>query len=295
MIEIDDLSKKFGDVEAIRSLTLKINSGERWGVIGHNGSGKTTLLKLMMGLFPPTSGSVKFNGITVDNKIRKKIGFVSQSESLDATLTVYENLFFFGLYHGLTFKDSKQRAEELLKSIDFKAGPTTIIDNLSGGNRKKVLILRSFMLDPEYLFMDEPSNHLDLHSRVWLNDLSNEFTRKGKTIVLTSHDITDVENTCDQILIMFNGQMVAAGPKQKLLHDHFQSSVIEYVVDGEPDEGDYNLIRKYHGQLIGTRCFLFPMTDNPEKILEEIQSSSVTVRNPGLKDLYVKLTHMEII
>lgn len=295
MIEIRDLSKKFRDVEAIKSLTLDIKTGERWGIIGHNGSGKTTLLKLMMGLFPPNSGSIKINGEEVNNTTRKKIGFVSQSESLDSTLTVYENLFFFGLYHGLTFGESKKRSEELLKWIDIKAGPHAIIDNLSGGNRKKVLILRSFMLDPEFLFMDEPSNHLDLHSRVWLNDLSNKFTSSGKTIVLTSHDITDVENTCDHILIMFNGQMVAAGPKQKLLSDHFQGPVIEYLLEGQADEQDFNLIRKYHGQLIGTRCFLFPTTEYSEKIIEEIQSPSITMRKPGLKDLYIKLTHMEIV
>jgi hypothetical protein len=94
---------------------------------------------------------------------------------------------------------------------------------------------------------------------------------------------------------MFNGQLVAAGSREQLMREHFRGDVIEYVIEGKPDEGDFNLIRKYNGQVIGQRCYLFPAVDHPEKILEEIQSPSITVRKPSLKDLYIKLTHVEIL
>lgn len=296
MIEINNVSKLFKDVHAVESVTLNIRPGERWGFLGHNGSGKTTLLKLMMGLIPVSNGTVKFRGELINPEIRKRIGYVSQGESLDTTLTVFENLFFFGLYHGLSFKEAKSRARNLLSSVEIKANPDQAVDNLSGGTRKKVLILRSFMLNPDYLFMDEPSNQLDFHSRIWFNDLSSRMVKDGKTLVLTSHDITDVENTCDHILVMFNGKVMASGVAKDLMESHFKGSVIEYTLDRpKPSAGDLQLVKNFEGQILGNRCFLFMDREtSPEKIIETINSPAITLRKPGLKDLYIKLTHMDI-
>jgi lipooligosaccharide transport system ATP-binding protein len=296
MIEIIDVSKSYNDKHAVQSVSVSLSKGERWGLLGHNGSGKTTLLKLMMGLVPPTTGKILINGKPTSHQTRKQIGYISQGESLDLGLNVFENLFFFGLYHGLGFKEAKARAKELLASVEIQARQEQCVIELSGGTRKKILILRSLMLDPDLLLLDEPTNQLDVHSRHWLNDLCSNMVKKSKTVLLTSHEITEVENTCDNLMIMSGGKLIDSGSIKELMQKHLKGSVIEYALDqSNITEHDRTLMKRFSGEHIGGSCSLFLDAETKaEKVLETISSPFISLRKPNIKDLYLKLTHKDI-
>lgn len=211
-IETFDLTKKYDDFTAVDELNMKIDNKSIFGFLGPNGAGKTTTIKMLTCLVQATSGTAKVGGFDIaknPNEVREKIGMVPQLVSLYGDLTVRENINLCADFYGLS-KDLKQsRAEELMELVDIKYAQNKLVNQLSGGMKQKASVVASLIHQPDILFLDEPTIGLDPTTKRILWDLVEELNSEGRTIILCSHDMYEVELLCDEIGII-NGGILAA-------------------------------------------------------------------------------------
>ena len=211
-IDIAHLSHRYGDHEAIRDLSLRIESGETFAILGPNGSGKTTLFRVLSTLIPIQQGEVHILGFDVRRQaaeVRRQLGVVFQSPSVDKKLTVTENLVHFGRLYGLGGRELKARADEMLTRLGLAERKGDLVEKLSGGMRRRVELAKGMLHGPRLLLLDEPSTGLDPGAR---SDLWQYFAQireqQGVTVVLTTHLLEEAERA-DRIAIMHRGQLAA--------------------------------------------------------------------------------------
>jgi len=211
-INVDNLSKSYGSVKAVNSITMSVKSGQVFGFLGPNGAGKSTIIKLLTTLIQPSSGSVNILGIdAIKNplKVRHKIGVVLQQPSYEPTLTVEKSLEKYGMMWNIPKTESKKRTKELLKDFDLIEIRKKRNEDLSIGQRRRVQVAREFMHDMDLLFLDEPTVGLDPSARRKLLDYLKNRVKTGLTIFFTTHILTEAEYLCDEIAIMDKGKILA--------------------------------------------------------------------------------------
>ncbi len=211
-IDIAHLSHRYGEHEAIRDLSVRIESGENFAILGPNGSGKTTLFRVLSTLIPIQQGEVHILGFNVRRQaaeVRRQLGVVFQSPSVDKKLTVTENLVHFGRLYGLGGRDLKMRTDEMLTRLGLAERKGDLVEKLSGGMRRRVELAKGMLHGPQLLLLDEPSTGLDPGAR---SDLWQYFAQiraeQGVTVVLTTHLLEEAERA-DRIAIMHRGQVAA--------------------------------------------------------------------------------------
>jgi ABC-2 type transport system ATP-binding protein len=219
VIETEKLAKRYGDISAIENLDLKVHAGEVFGFLGPNGAGKTTTIRVLTTLTKPTSGRAWVNGFDVVNesdRVKKVIGVVQQHLSLDRDLTVRENMEFRARLHQLGASERKKRIDELLDYVGLTEHANRIVNELSGGMKKRVSIVSSLMHQPKVLFLDEPTVGLDAQTRRRLWDLIRRLNLDGTTIFLTTHYIEEAEALCKRVGIIHMGRLIALGKPLEL-------------------------------------------------------------------------------
>lgn len=213
-VKLENVSKSFGDVRAVRDIDLKIEEGEIFGLLGPNGSGKTTTMRIMIGLTRPDSGSVRVLNEDVTERpteTKKKIGYVPESSELYEFLTGQEYLDFVGNIYGLSDSKREDRIGEYLKAFELEGKEADMIKSYSGGMKQKIALISAFLHKPKVLFMDEPVSGLDPKSAKIVKDFLRELTRQGVTVVISTHVLGIAEAICDRISIMRNGKILAEG------------------------------------------------------------------------------------
>ncbi|MGD9937784.1 MAG: ATP-binding cassette domain-containing protein [Methanoregulaceae archaeon] len=218
MIEARDLEKRYGDFKALDGVSFDCMTAECFGVIGHNGAGKTTLLKCLAGLVQPTSGSLVVDGIDVLSDpvtLKERLGYLSEESRLYETMTVPDYLGFFGELYGLSKETVLERQERLLGALGLDHGDKRCAE-LSKGMKRKVAIARSLIHDPSLLVYDEPTSGLDPMTSRYIADYLAELRSRGKTIVLSAHNLYQVEALCDHVLILSKGRCAAFGSMDEL-------------------------------------------------------------------------------
>lgn len=218
-IETSDLTKQYDDFLAVDSLNMKIKDKTIFGFLGPNGAGKTTTIKMLTCLILPTSGTANVAGYDVlDNpdEVRQKIGMVPQLVSLYGDLTVKENVYLCADYYGLPTDLKESRAEELMEMVDIKYAQDKMVKQLSGGMKQKASVVASLIHQPDILFLDEPTIGLDPTTKRVLWDLVEELNSNGRTIILCSHDMYEVELLCDDVGIINKGKLAAFDTPQGL-------------------------------------------------------------------------------
>jgi len=217
-IELDKITKKFGNYEVLKDISLKIPYGEITGVIGQSGSGKTTILNLIIGFIKPSKGKILFQSRDIFkdmNHVNKLFGFGSQGFSFYEELTVEENLKYFAKLYGINNKTIKKRIDEVLKLVDLPHAKKVLGGKLSAGMKRRLDIACALMHDPKVLILDEPTQDLDPILRKELAKVLQKIKRDGTTIILTSHLLGEVENMCDNVAILNEGKIVKFNkPKQ---------------------------------------------------------------------------------
>jgi ABC-2 type transport system ATP-binding protein len=219
-IEIENLTKFFGDFQALKNISFDINRGEFFGYLGPNGAGKTTTIRIIIGLTNMTSGSVKVFGNDVVKdyiEARKLIGVSPQELNFDPFLKVEQSLKYQGGFLGMSGMPLNKRIEEVLEIFDLKQKRDNIIRALSGGMKRRLSIAKSIMHNPEILILDEPTAGLDLELRYEMWDYLRNINKMGKTIILTTHYIEEAEKLCDRIGVINHGKIVALDHKDNLL------------------------------------------------------------------------------
>ncbi len=212
MIETHDLTKYFGALGAVQSLSLTVGKGEVFGLLGPNGAGKTTTIRMLTTLLSPTSGTASVAGwdVVADPlSVRRSIGVVPQMLNLDIDLTCAENLDYHGRLHKMRPADRQGRIEELLRFVGLWDRKDTPVDHLSGGMRRRLLIARGLMHRPAVVFMDEPTVGLDPQARRMIWGLIETLKRSSITILLTTHYIEEADALCDRVAIMRAGKIIA--------------------------------------------------------------------------------------
>ena len=234
-IEIKNLSKIYKDVRAVDDLSLTVEKGELFGLLGVNGAGKTTLVKMLSCLVLPTSGDAFVLGnsiITETDKVKQKIGISPQETAVAKKLTVEENLDLMAGAHGFYKEKRTKKTEEMIAEFGLESVRKKAAEKLSGGWQRKLSIAMALVSEPEVLFLDEPTLGLDVFARRELWKVIEEL--KGKvTIVLTTHYMEEAENLSDRICVMKNGKIIDIGTTKELMQktntDKFEDAFIKIV------------------------------------------------------------------
>jgi len=220
IIEVKNLSKKFGGFTAVDNISFNVEKGEIFAFLGPNGAGKTTTIKMLTTLLEQTSGEAKVDNFNLKNErddVRRSFGIVFQDPSLDDDLTAYENMDFHGVLYGVDKITRKERIEELLKLVELWDRRKDYVKTFSGGMKRRLEIARALIHTPQVIFLDEPTVGLDPQTRnhIWsyVVDLSK---KKGVTVFLTTHYMEEAEKMADRCVIIDHGKIIGSGTPEEL-------------------------------------------------------------------------------
>jgi len=220
MIEVRQLYKSFGKIEAVRGVSFEARDGEITGLLGPNGAGKTTTLRMLYSLLPPDRGEIRIDGLDPTRDamaIKRTLGVVPDSRGLYTRLTARENIRYFGQLHGMSGRRVSQRIDELVETLDMADFIDRRTEGFSQGQRVKVAIARAMVHAPQTVLMDEPSNGLDVMSTRALREYIRGLKANGQSVVLSTHIMQEVAALCDRIVIIAKGQVAADGTAEQLL------------------------------------------------------------------------------
>jgi daunorubicin resistance ABC transporter ATP-binding subunit len=232
-IRTEDLRKTYkssrGDVDAVRGIDLDIPHGEFFGLLGPNGAGKSTTIGMLTTLVHPTGGRAWVAGHDVTRQpvaVKRRIGVVTQNNTLDMQLTVAENLEFRSRFFGLPKGIAARRAAQLIDAFGLSDRKNAMADQLSGGQGRRLMIARALVHQPDVLFLDEPTAGLDPQTRVNLWDILKVLHAQGQTILLTTHYMEEAEALCDRIAVVDHGKILAEGTLDKLLAEAGAETIV---------------------------------------------------------------------
>ncbi len=235
MIEIRNLCMQFGNLMAVAGLNLSIKPGDIFGFVGPNGAGKTTTMRILVTLLKPTSGQAFIGGLDVSRSgraVRRMVGYMPDFMGVYDDLKVFEYLEFFAAAFGIDYGKRKDIVEGVLELTDLQSKKAALVDSLSRGMQQRLGLARVLIHDPKVLILDEPASGLDPRARIEIRELLRELKRMGKTIMISSHILSELEEICDQIGIIEQGQLVFSGTMAEIrpklgLHSRVQVQVRE--------------------------------------------------------------------
>ncbi|GLZ06919.1 multidrug ABC transporter ATP-binding protein [Actinomadura sp. NBRC 104412] len=229
-----------GEVKAVQGVDLDVAQGEFFGLLGPNGAGKSTTIGMLTTLVVPTAGRAEVCGLDVTKSpvdVKRRIGMVSQNNTLDTDLDAFENLEFRGRFFGMGRKDARRRADELLEMFNLTDRRKGKPMELSGGQAKRLMICRALVHRPEVLFLDEPTAGLDPQTRVNLWEVLRKLQADGQTTVLTTHYMEEAEALCDRVAVIDHGRVLAMDTVEGLKTSAGADTVITVTYDGPAPEG----------------------------------------------------------
>ena len=226
MLQAIDIRKKYGDNEILKGVTVRVDKGEVVAVIGRSGSGKTVLMKNLVGLLTPTSGNVLYDGrnfvaMSKEEKVqmRREMGMIFQSAALFDSLNVLENVMFpLDMFSSMNYRDRVRRAQECLDRVNLGDAQLKYPGEISGGMQKRVAIARAIVLNPKYLFCDEPNSGLDPHTSLVIDELLSSITKEYNiTTIINTHDMNSVMGIGENILFIYQGNNEWQGTKDDVM------------------------------------------------------------------------------
>ena len=309
VIHTERLSKVYpGGVRAVDKLTLSVRRGEIFGLLGPNGAGKTTTTGMLTTTVIPTSGSAVVGGVDVIEHpalAKQAIGVVPQTNTLDRSLNVWENLYFHGRFFGMAAREAKEGASRLLEQFRLAAWAKVDVLALSGGMAQRLMVARAIMHRPAILFLDEPTAGLDPQSRIALWEILTELHTDGQTILLTTHYMEEADQLCDRVAIMDHGRILALDTPAALKRGIGADTVVIVSAKGRLDQLAEVLARKVNGvtdaqqvdttvrlHVQGARGVLPAVVTAAEQDGFEVTDLSMT--EPTLEAVFISLTGKEL-
>lgn len=298
IVQARGLRKSFGTTEAVRGIDFDVKPSECFGFLGPNGAGKTTTMRMIGCVSPSTSGSLKVFGLDTRNsarKIKQRLGVVPQEANLDEELPVQENLTVYARFFNIPYSVALDRSKELLEFMELTEKRLARVSELSGGMRRRLLISRAMMNNPDLMILDEPTTGLDPQARHLVWDKLFELKKRGVTQIVTTHYMDEAEQLCDRLAIMDQGQIVENDTPQNLVQKHIGREVLEIRVS----EKEKSQILSLNTELIkghdSFRDLLILYSDEADQLLDVIKNTTIntdytTVRRSGLEDVFLKLT-----
>ncbi len=295
LIRAQNLTKKFKDFVAVAHIDFEVYRGECVGFLGPNGAGKTTTVRMIYCFLPLTQGSLSVAGMDASlqsRDIKKIIGVAPQEDNLDPDFSVIKNLEIYARYFDIPKADAVKRASDLLEFFQLQEKRTKSIQELSTGMKRRLIIARALMNDPQILLLDEPTTGLDPQGRHIVWDEIRSLMKKGVTIILTTHYMEEAATLCDRVLVVDNGKIIETGSPQKLVKKHVGEEVLEISFSEQTlkvlrDELPDASIEVFSDQI---RVFTNQPHGTFEKIASEFPGVPMNIRNANLEDVFLKLT-----
>lgn len=230
VVEIRNLTKRYGEFTALDNLSLSLNRGQILGFIGPNGAGKTTTIRILVGLSRPTSGSARIAGadcVADARKVRQLVGYMPDRFGSYDNMRVREYLDFFGAAYGIGRKERQQRVAEVLETTNATWMQDRYVESLSHGMQQRIGIARTLLHNPEVLILDEPANGLDPQARIEMREILLRLAGQGRTLIVTSHILPELSRICDQVAIVARGQLKASGTLSEVTSQLTQQRTFE--------------------------------------------------------------------
>jgi ABC-2 type transport system ATP-binding protein len=303
-IEVENLTKRFGDFVAVDAISFSVGHGEVFGLLGPNGAGKSTLIRMMTTLVPPTSGKVLINGFDVvrsPNDVRQSIGVIPQAMTSDLDLTAQENMSIFAKFYGLPRAERLKTIKELLEAVDLTQWADKPLKMFSGGMRRRLEIARGLVHHPKIFFLDEPTTGLDPVSRVAVWEMLEKLKReRDLTILVTTHYMDEADKLCDRIAIVDHGKLVALDSPLKLKASVPGKNTLEVSFANPPPEWRTTLagLPEVADVKAVDNVFRLSSDNGPRATVEVmdaarkagIEVTSLSVQSTTLDDVFVHFT-----
>lgn len=293
------LTKRFGDFTAVDGIDLDVEPGQAFGILGPNGAGKTSAMRMIATTSPVTAGSLTIfdlDAATDGPEIRSRLGVVSQEDNLDTDLTVGENLFIYGRYFGLPRALLQERIAELLDFTQLTDRRDETVDPLSGGMKRRLVIARALLNQPELILLDEPTTGLDPQARHMLWERLWSLKSQGVTLLITTHYMDEAEQLCDRLVVMDGGRIVDEGAPRELIERHCTREVIEARYADPADHA--RVVASLAGQgarheALADRVLLY--TDDTDADVARLRAETTAepallIRRSTLEDVFLALT-----
>jgi len=303
LIRARSLTKKFGDFVAVDSVDFEVAKGESFGFLGPNGAGKTSTMRMIGAVSPITSGDLSVLGLdpmTQGPQLRSRLGVVPQENNLDEDLSVHDNLLIYGRYFDLSRAVIRDRIDELLDFVQLTEKRDATISALSGGMKRRVIIARGLINEPDLFILDEPTTGLDPQARHVLWDRLYRLKQQGVTLIITTHYMDEAEQLCDRLVVMDKGRIVAEGSPSELIEEHTPRDVVELrfpvgvleTITGRVED------LSEHTEILADRALVY--TNDAEHLIAAIAESdmepeTVLARRSSLEDVFLHLTGRTLV
>lgn len=298
IIEAGSLHKRYGDVVAVDSLDFEVERGLCYGLVGPNGAGKTTTMKMIYCIVEPTSGSLQVFGLDVmahPREIKARLGVVPQENNLDPDLSVCQNLRVYARYFGIPADIATTRCQELLEFMHLRDRADAPVPALSGGMKRRLILARALMNDPELIILDEPTTGLDPQVRHLIWDRLLELKERGITLLLTTHYMDEAQKLCDKVLIMDEALSIDVGSPAELIRGHMLPYVLELRVERADISGVLERFNHLEHQVSGQNLYFYGNTTSEfDELTGAYPDIERLLRPASLEDVFLKLTGREI-
>ena len=309
MVEARGLTKRFGSATAVDAIDFDVAEGEAFGFLGPNGAGKSSTMRMIGCVSPITDGKLRILGMdpaTEGPAIRARLGVVPQDDTLDAELTVRDNLFIYGRFFDLARAVIAERSRQLLDFVQLGEKANERVENLSGGMKRRLTIARALINDPDVLLLDEPTTGLDPQARHVLWERLYRLKQERKTLILTTHYMDEAEQLCDRLVVMDKARIVAEGAPRELIARYSTREVLElrFPVDSHDSPAKREaVVERLDG--LGARVEVLPdrilvYTDDGDAAAAQVHGRglmpvSMLVRRSSLEDIFLRLTGRTLV
>jgi len=303
-IEVEGLTKYYGDLLAVDHVSFEVEHGEFFGFLGPNGAGKTSTINMLTNLLIPSEGSAAILGIPVNPKaikVREQIGVVPEVANVFAELTSLDNLLFTAEIYGIHRRERRRRAGELLAQFGLEDKAKDKANSLSLGLKRRLSIAMGLIHEPEVLFLDEPSSGLDVHGAVTIRGILLDLNRAGKTMFYTTHNMYEANELCSRIAVIDKGKIIAIDTPDKLKMIVDRSHSVEVSFDPQPPAEDKEALHSLKGvetvKINGSSVRF--TTSEPPTVLDsvyeyarekDLRITSINTMGPSLQDVFLEIT-----
>ena len=290
VIKVEKFSKSFGKQKAVNQLSFEVQSGEIFGFLGRNGAGKTTTIRSLLNIMEPDEGLLEVLGSRFNDELMQRIGYLPEERGLYTRATVMDTVMYLGRLRGLSRHEVCIRAKALLERFGLTEHQNKKIQNLSSGMQQKVQIIQAILHRPELLILDEPFRGLDPINRQLVFDTLDELKNEGVTILFSSHQIQEIEDICDRVIMISNGTSKAYGSVNEI-KSQFEPRYIHLNYEGDLPNLNYVEHLRDHGNQAEIR---FEKGIKPNQILEQILAADVQIElfqvsRPSLHEIFLEL------
>lgn len=288
-LQLNNIAKYFGDKPVLNGISLHVDAGRAFGLLGRNGAGKTTTIRILMNVFPPTSGNVTLDGNPIDYA-KTKFGYIPEERGLYPKKTIVEQLTYFAMLKGMDKAAAVASVDKWLARLDMSAYRDKRLDTLSKGNQQKIQLITALTHDPDVVILDEPFSGLDPVNAMLLKDVVRETIDKGKIVLFSSHQMNYIEEFCDDIAILADGKIALQGDLNQIKRNYPRNKLVVRTQQTE------QLLQSESCTRIADDTVLVAaddVTETMRRLTQTYALDEIRVFEPSLNDIFVQYTDTE--